>query len=192
MQTSQLKDLGTVSVRAMVCLLAEEILSPILQLLPFLLGSPIRWIFLKIFSKKAGRQIFIAQNVSLRHCYNLRIGDYVGINQDVILHCRGGVTIGNHVFFGQGVMINTGDHYYMDREKLIRDQGAFYKAVTIGNDVFLGMGAIILPGVNVADGTVVAAGAVVTRDTEPYSVVAGVPARIMKFRTKINPSSTSQ
>lgn len=184
MQTSQLKDLCTMNIRAVLCLLAEEIFSPILQFLPFLLGSPFRWIFLKIFSKKTGRQIFIAQNVSLRHCYNLSIGNYVGINQDVILHCRGGITIGNHVFIGQRVIINTGDHHYIDAERLISEQGAFYKPIMIGNDVFLGMGAMILPGVKVTDGTVVAAGAVVTKDTEPYSVVAGIPARTMKYREK--------
>lgn len=182
MQTSQLDDLQRIGWRAGFCLFAEEIFSPILQWLPFLIGSPFRWCFVKLFAKRAGHQIFIAQGVSIRHCYNLTIGDYVGINQDTIIHCRGGVTIGSHVFMGQRVIINTGDHEFEDRDHLIREQPVTYKPVSIGNDVFLGMGAMILPGVKIADGCVVAAGAVVTRDTEPYSVVAGVPAKKIKER----------
>ena len=182
MQTDQFKDLRRVGFRVALCLFAEELFSPVLQLLPFFLGSPFRWIFLKILSKKIGSQVFIAQNVSVRHCYHLEIGSHVGINQDTILHCRGGVSIGNDVFIGQRVTINTGDHDFMDGTRLIRDQATTYRPVKIGNDVFIGMGAIILPGVNIADGSVIAAGAVVVKDTEPYSVMAGVPARKIKER----------
>ncbi len=184
MQTAQLKDLRHIGLGIALRLLAEELFLPILQLLPFFLGSPFRWLFLKILAKKIGSQVFIAQNVSIRHCYNLKMGTRVGINQDTIIHCRGGVTIGNNVFMGQRVLINTGDHDFMDGKRLIYDQATTYKPVKIGNDVFIGMGAIILPGVNIANGSVVAAGAVVTKDTDPYSVVAGVPARKIKERQR--------
>lgn len=182
MLTAQLRDLRSVGFRVAGCLLLEEIFSPFLEILPFFAGSPFRWLFLKLVARKVGRQVFIAQRVSIRHAYNLELGHHVGINQDCIIHCRGGVTIGNHVYFGQKVVVNTGDHHYEAADRTIWDQGAFYRPVRIGNDVFLGLGCIIMPGVTVADGTVVAAGAVVTRDTEPYSVVAGVPARTLHYR----------
>lgn len=182
MLTSQFQDLRTIGLRAAFCLFLEELFSPLLEALPFFAGSPLRRFFLKIVARKIGKQVFIAQRASIRHAYNLELGDHVGINQDCILHCRGGVSIGNHVFLGQRVMINTGDHRYEDATRTIWEQGAFYLPVKIGNDVFLGMGAIVMPGVTIADGTVVAAGAVVTKDTEPFSVVAGVPARTIRRR----------
>jgi len=88
------------------------------------------------------------------------------------------------VFIGQRVMINTGDHEYKSGDCLIREQPTTYRPIMIGDDVFIGMGAIILSGVKLGKGCVVAAGAVVTRDVAPYSVVAGVPARKLSERTK--------
>ncbi|NUN92504.1 MAG: acyltransferase [Verrucomicrobiae bacterium] len=189
MLTAQLRDLRSVGLRVAACLFLEEIFCPFLEALPFLIGSPFRWLFLKFTARRIGRQIFIAQRVSIRHAYNLEMGHHIGINQDSILHCRGGVSIGNHVFIGQRVIVNTGDHHYAAADRTIWEQGAFYRPVRIGNDVFLGMGAIIMPGVTVADGTVVAAGAVVTRDTDPYSVVAGVPAHAITRRGAASGSS---
>lgn len=182
MLTAQLRDLRSVGFRVASCLFLEEVFSPFLEFLPFLIGSPFRWLFLKVVARRVGREIFIAQRVSVRHAYNLEMGHHVGINQDCILHCRGAVTIGNHVYFGQRVIVNTGDHHYADASRTIWEQGAFYRPVKIGNDVFLGMGAIVMPGVTIADGTVVAAGAVVTKDTEPYTVVGGIPARVISRR----------
>lgn len=52
----------------------------------------------------------------------------------------------------------------------------------IGNDVWIGCGVIVMPGVSIGDGAVVGAGAIVTKDVEPYSVVSGVPARLMRYR----------
>lgn len=54
--------------------------------------------------------------------------------------------------------------------------------VRIGNDVWIGANAVILPGVTVGDGAVIAAGAVVTKDVKPYSIVGGVPAKLIKYR----------
>ena len=57
-----------------------------------------------------------------------------------------------------------------------------YENITIGNDVWIGHGSIIVDGVNISDGVIVAAGAVVTKDIPPYAIVAGVPAKIIKYR----------
>lgn len=84
---------------------------------------------------------------------------------------------------------------YESREKYIHQYGThFHNAafedsplrdngeITIGNDVWIGASAILLPGIKVGDGAVIAAGAVVTKDVEPYSVVGGVPAKVIKYR----------
>jgi phosphonate metabolism protein (transferase hexapeptide repeat family) len=67
----------------------------------------------------------------------------------------------------------------VDQEFLERRRG---KAVTIGNDVWIGHGAVVLPGVTIGDGAVVGANAVVTRDVEPYTIVAGAPAKLLRPR----------
>jgi acetyltransferase-like isoleucine patch superfamily enzyme len=192
MRSAQYQDLNSLNLRQKLCLAAEELCSPILQNLPFFLGSPFRCFFLKVFSKGIGKEVFIAQNVSLRHCFNLTIGSYVGINQDTIIHARGSVVIGDHVFIGQRVIINTGDHEFSDRDVLIREQKTTYKPVKIGNDVFIGMGALILPGIEIGNGCVIAAGAVVCSNTDPYCVYGGVPARKIKERTAINEVKTKE
>ncbi len=109
----------------------------------------------------------------------------VGNNSGIGVNCyiSGKVIIGNDVMMAPNVSILTVNHNYMDKKLLIAEQGnSSEKPVVIGNDVWIGMNAIILPGVNIADGCVIGAGAVVTKDTEPYSVVAGNPACVVKYR----------
>ena len=72
---------------------------------------------------------------------------------------------------------------YKKREIPIVDQGYSHKGVNIGEDVYIGAGAIILEGTHVGEGSVIGAGSVVTKDVPPYTVVVGVPARIIGKRT---------
>lgn len=73
-------------------------------------------------------------------------------------------------------------HNYQNKSTPIKDQGGSEKDIIIGNDVWIGFGAQIMPGVQIADGCVIGAGAVVTKDTEPYCTYGGVPAKIIKRR----------
>lgn len=110
----------------------------------------------------------------------LRMGNHsvLGIN----CYISGDVTIGDHVLMGPNVSILTGNHNFKDKSRLIGEQGSESRPVEIGNDVWIGCNCIILPGVHIADGCVIGAGAVVTKDTEPYTVVGGNPARIIGYR----------
>jgi len=92
------------------------------------------------------------------------------------------IEFGNGVLVGPGVIIWSQNHGYEQRELPISAQGYKRSKVTIEDDVWIGAGAIILPGVRLSRGTVVAAGAVVTRTTDPYSIVAGIPARPLGSR----------
>lgn len=83
---------------------------------------------------------------------------------------------------GPGVIIWSQNHKYESPSIPIRVQGYERRKVIIDRDVWIGAAAVILPGVHLAEGTVVAAGSVVTKSTEPYSVVAGVPARVIGNR----------
>ena len=96
------------------------------------------------------------------------------------------IIIGNKVMFGPNVTIMGGDHntsvigaYMYDiEEKLLEND----LPVQIEDDVWIGTGVIILKGVTIRRGTIVAAGALVIKDTEEYSIVGGVPARLLKMR----------
>jgi maltose O-acetyltransferase len=81
------------------------------------------------------------------------------------------------------VTIYSQNHNWRDRGAHIADQGKTRAKVVIEDDVWLCAGSVVLPGVKVRKGTVVAAGAVVTRDTEPYSIVGGIPAVKIGERT---------
>jgi acetyltransferase-like isoleucine patch superfamily enzyme len=106
------------------------------------------------------------------------IGDYtrVGLHNTII----GPVTIGNHVNLAQGITVTALNHNFENPDSRIDEQGVSTKPVTIGNDIWIGANAVILPGVTIGDHSVVAAGAVVTKDAPPHSLVAGVPAKIIK------------
>ncbi len=92
------------------------------------------------------------------------------------------VIIGDFVRMGPHVNIIASNRIYKSKDIPIIKQGFTEKGVTIGNDVWIGAGSTILDGVNLGDGVVVAAGAVVTKDVSAYSIVGGVPARIIGDR----------
>ncbi|MDD5299160.1 MAG: acyltransferase [Gallionella sp.] len=95
---------------------------------------------------------------------------------------RAGLTIGDHSMIGGGVLICGVNHGYAIRGEPMRHQPVEAAPIVIGKDVWVGMGAIILPGVTLGDGAIIAAGAVVTSDVAPGAVVSGVPARFAKHR----------
>jgi len=116
-------------------------------------------------------------------CINNAVGDVIiGDYTRIGLHCTviGPVTIGSHVNLAQGITITALNHSFEDTAKRIDEQGITTKQVVIGDDVWIGTNAVILPGVTVGCHSVVAAGAVVTKDVPDHSLVAGVPAKIIK------------
>lgn len=106
------------------------------------------------------------------------IGDYtrIGLHNTVI----GPVTIGSHVNLAQGITVTALNHNFEDPNKRIDEQGISTTPVTIEDDVWIGANAVVLPGVTIGSHSVVAAGAVVTKDVPPHSLVAGVPAKVIK------------
>lgn len=106
------------------------------------------------------------------------IGDYtrVGLHNTII----GPVNIGHHVNLAQGITVTALNHNFEDSEKRIDEQGVCTTPVVIEDDVWIGANAVILPGVRIGTHSVVAAGAVVTKDVPSHSIVAGIPAKIIK------------
>ena len=116
-------------------------------------------------------------------CINNAVGDVtIGDYTRIGIHCTviGPVCIGNHVNLAQGITVTALNHNFTDANSMIDEQGISTKPVIIDDDVWIGANAVILPGVTIGRHVVVAAGAVVTKDVPPYSLVAGVPARVIK------------
>jgi acetyltransferase-like isoleucine patch superfamily enzyme len=110
------------------------------------------------------------------------IGDGTWIGQQCFLHSAGDLLIGKNVGIGPGVKIITSFHEEEGRDKPILHSRISFAPVVIDDDCDIGVGAIVLPGVTIGRGVQVAAGAVVTRDAAPYTVIAGVPAKILRTR----------
>ena len=116
-------------------------------------------------------------------CINNAVGDVmIGDHTRIGLHNTiiGPVTIGSHVNLAQGITMTALNHNFEDTEKRIDEQGVSTTPVIIDDDVWIGANAVILPGVHIGNHCVVAAGAVVTKDVPPHSLVAGVPAKVIK------------
>ena len=106
------------------------------------------------------------------------IGDHtrIGLHNTII----GPVTIGNHVNLAQNITVTALNHNFSDSQKRIDEQGVSTTPVVIEDDVWIGANAVILPGVTIGTHSVVAAGAVVTKDVPAGSLVGGVPAKTIK------------
>lgn len=116
-------------------------------------------------------------------CINNAVGDIIiGDHTRIGLHNTiiGPVTIGSHVNLAQGITVTALNHNFEDSDKRIDEQGVSTTPVIIEDDIWIGANAVILPGVTIGNHSVVAAGAVVTKNVPPHSLVAGVPAKIIK------------
>lgn len=138
---------------------------------------PLRRLVCKLLMKKFDTSSSIRRNVDIRSPQRIIVGKNCNINKKVVLDGRGGLTIGNNVDIAQDVNIWTEQHDYNDANYM-----SVCSPVVIEDYVWLASRATVLPGVTLGRGTVVACGAVVTKNTPPLSIVAGVPAKIIGKR----------
>ncbi len=126
--------------------------------------------------------VIVCTGVIANRGVGLRVGDCSAIGAHSFIGAQGGITIGNDVIMGPGVRIFSENHNYDQLVLPIRKQGEIRLPVAIEDDCWVGSGVTILGGVTVGRGTVIAAGSVVTKSIPPLSVVAGVPAKVIKNR----------
>ncbi len=112
----------------------------------------------------------------------LVIGHNSAVGAYSFIGAQGGVKIGSNVIMGPRVSFHAENHNYEDPKTPIRVQGESRKGIVVGDDCWIGANSTILDGVHIGLGCVVAAGSVVTKSISPYSIVAGIPARIIKQR----------
>lgn len=132
-----------------------------------------------------GANVYVGHQTILKgyHKNRMVIGDGTWIGQQCFLHSAGGLVIGRNVGIGPGVRIITSRHDEAGRQVPIVRSPLVFVPVRLEDDCDIGIGAIILPGVVVGTGAQVGAGAVVTKDVPAYAVVAGVPAKVLRYRS---------
>lgn len=145
-------------------------------------GLVVRYALLKTLAKSVGENVSVQPGVYLLNPQGLTVGDNVSIHPMCYLECWGGIDIGNDVSIAHGASLISVNHGFAAADLPIKEQPLEPLPITVEENVWIGAKASVLGGVTVKTGTVVAAGAVVTRDTKTDSVVAGVPARLLKMR----------
>lgn len=145
----------------------------------FIPSHYVRRFFYRIFGMKIGKGSTIHMALSIYSAAGISIGEDTIIGEWAVLDGRDKLIIGDHVDIATGVMIYNSEHDIYNP-----DFKAISAPVEIGDYVFIGPRAIILPGVKIGDGAVVGAGAVVTKNVDPYTIVGGVPAKLIKERSK--------
>lgn len=176
--------------------------------LPYLYDKVLFWFYRRAM-RHCGEGVYMRPSQSdMKGLHNLSVGDGTSIPKGSVFYCtQAPLTIGKKVIFGPRPTIITGDHridiigkYIIDvtdeekkslRVKVeglkINDDGnvngnPYDLPVVIEDDVWVGANVTILKGVTIGRGSVVAAGAVVTRSCPPYSIIGGVPAKVLKMR----------
>ena len=156
---------------------------------PGALGILLRNIMYAIFFKKKQGIIWVQPRVTIVESNKFVVGKNCGINSGCYINAKGSITFGNNVLVGSNVTISSGKHPIDGIEPPIFERPAHPLPIVIEDDVGIGANAVIMPGVTVKRGTVVGAGAIVTKDTEAYAVVVGAPAKVIRYRNEENKKS---
>ncbi|MGB9711951.1 MAG: acyltransferase [Dissulfurimicrobium sp.] len=121
---------------------------------------------------------------------DIKIGNQVWINTGAYISGEGGLYIGDKVLIGPGAKLLSAGHVIDGPPQAVIDHGLTYGAIHIGDGAWIGAGACILQGRNIGEGAVVGAGAVITKDVDPFSIVAGNPARFIRWRKGFEPKTS--
>lgn len=135
-------------------------------------------------------RVQLGEGVAINSCATLyAVGSTIEIGARTLIgtHCHlgafgKGITIGRDVLLAPHCSMVDTQHTYADTAKTIKSQDFTSQGIVIEDDVWLGSGVVVMDGVRIGQGAIVGAGAVVTKDVPPYAIVAGVPAKILKWR----------
>jgi maltose O-acetyltransferase len=147
------------------------------------LGKLCRASACKRLFRYCGLHVNIEKGANFYTGWEIEVGDYSSLGVNCMIPYD--LKVGKDVMMGPDVIIVGDNHRSQRRDIPMRMQGiSAYQPVHIEDDVWIGARVIILPGIRIGKGAILAAGAVVTKDVPPYSICGGNPARVIKFRTE--------
>ena len=149
---------------------------------PGLIGLGLRYACVYSLARSCGDNVYIGPYALLSYLENCDIGSNVSIREFCSVGCLGEVRIGNDVSLAMGTIVLSTEHDYCQASTSMRDAPAILKSTVIQDGAWVGARVIITAGVTIGQGAVIGAGAVVTRSVPAYSIVAGVPARVIGWR----------
>lgn len=174
--------------------------------LPDQTGLFIRYSFYKRMFKSIGKNVYIGKDVVFSNMKSIEIGDnvvFMGKN-NIAAHRNGKIVFGSNIsinfnvsigasengiihikdncLIATNVVFRAANHNYSNPDVLIRKQGHIGGKIVVEEDVWIATNVVILPNVTIGKGSIIAAGAVVNKKVEPYSIVGGVPAKLIKKR----------
>ena len=163
-----------VKIRRLIWLIAWTMLA---KWMPYYIGRKWRIVLLSLFGMKHKGPVGFYPSVKVWAPWNVETGSYVAIDDEVNLYSADKIIIGTKVAISREAFICTASHDITKPNRPL-----VMLPITICDGVWIGARAIILPGVTIGEGAVVAAGAVVTKDVDPWTVVGGNPAKFIKKR----------
>lgn len=172
------------SLSTIIRLEVESLILGVLSIFPTVLGVFIRGIASKCLFKEVAGFPWIQPRVIIVHADRITSGTHLGINSGAYINGVGGIEFGSNVLIGNNVTISSGQHPIEGEFPPIFSRLVIPKKIIINDDVWIGAGAVIMPGITLGKGSVIGANAVVTKNTEDYSVYVGVPAK--KIRSRLN------
>lgn len=162
------------------------------KLLKIRYGRIRQWIFGGRYRRESfktcGPKVLIHDGTTIYNPENVSFDSEIYIGPGCTLFGHGGITFGRGVVLGESVRVLASNHRYdaPDQQMLPFDSAHVVAPVLIGDYVWVGSYSIILPGVQLAPYSVIGAGSVVTKNTEPFGIYAGNPARLLKYRNNQN------
>lgn len=140
-------------------------------------SSTLKVILLKSFGGRIGKGVNLKPSINIKYPWNIEIGDYSWIGEGVWLDSLDKIKIGSHCCISQGAYFCTGNHDWSDPAfELI------VKPVTVDDGAWVGARVTVLPGVHIGSHSILAAGSIVSQNTDPYIIYAGNPAQPVKER----------
>jgi acetyltransferase-like isoleucine patch superfamily enzyme len=160
-----------------------ELIMQLLFLLPrYRFLNVIKSHFLRVLGAKIGKRVVFYPGVWITPAKGLILGNDVDLAKDVLITTGGKVSVGDRTLIGYRTQILSSNHNIPDNNEKIFNAGHSKKEIIIENDVWIGANCIITAGVTIGEGSVVAAGSVVTKDIPAFCIYGGVPAKLIRSR----------